>query len=636
MHSALDLITIGRTSIDLYGQQIGGRLEDMATFCKAVGGCAANIAIGAARLGLRTALITRVGNEPMGRFVLEQLQREGVVTTGVKTDPQRLTSIVLLGVEDQGRFPLLFYRENCADSALSQDDVEETFVASTRALLVTGTHFSMVSAAAAQHKAMRIARARGARVILDIDYRPNLWGLAAPGAGEQRYVRSAMVTEQLAPVLAQCDLVVGTEEEIHIAGGCEDTLEALRNIRRRSAATIVCKRGPAGCVIFSGNIPARLEEGITGAGFPVEVYNVLGAGDAFMAGFLRGYLHDEPLERCAAYGNACGAFAVSRLLCSPEFPTWIELQHFLQHKSAHRALREDAHLNHLHWATTRRPAPQTVMALAMDHRSQFEEMARVASASLERVRAFKLLAVEAAGQVADGRPGYGMLLDSTYGREALTRAARLGLWLARPVERPGSRPLDFDGMPSLAAHLSEWPVCQTVKCLCLYHPDDAQELRERQERELLRLHAACRSLGRELLLEIVASKHGRVRDDTVAHVLTRLYELGIKPDWWKLEPQASEQGWTACAKAIQTHDPHCRGILVLGLDAPIEQLSSSLQLAARFELVRGFAVGRSIFADAAHAWLERRITDEAAVRDMADRLRLLADRWRDLRAESFA
>ena len=127
-----------------------------------------------------------------------------------------------------------------------------------------------------------------------------------------------------------------------------------------------------------------------------------------------------------------------------------------------------------------------------------------------------------------------------------------------------------------------------------------------------------------------------MRDATVAQVLTRLYELGIKPDWWKLEPQASEQGWTACAEAIQTYDPRCRGILVLGLDAPLEQLSSALQLAARFEGVRGFAVGRSIFADAAHAWLERRITDEAAVKEMADRFRLLADRWRGLRAESFA
>ncbi|HTL93658.1 MAG TPA: PfkB family carbohydrate kinase, partial [Steroidobacteraceae bacterium] len=118
MLTELDLIAIGRVSVDLYGQQIGSRLEDVATFAKAVGGCPANVAIGAARLGLRSALITRVGDEPMGRFVQEQLVREGVETRGVRIDPRRLTSLVLLSVRDEQTFPLIFYREDCADSAL--------------------------------------------------------------------------------------------------------------------------------------------------------------------------------------------------------------------------------------------------------------------------------------------------------------------------------------------------------------------------------------------------------------------------------------------------------------------------------------------------------------------------------------
>src|ERR1700734_2579959 len=111
----LDLITLGRVSVDLYGQQVGTRLEDVATFAKAVGGCPANIAIGAARLGLKAALISRVGDEPMGRFVREQLAREGVDTRGLHTDRQRLTSLVLLSVQGEHSFPLIFYRENCAD-----------------------------------------------------------------------------------------------------------------------------------------------------------------------------------------------------------------------------------------------------------------------------------------------------------------------------------------------------------------------------------------------------------------------------------------------------------------------------------------------------------------------------------------
>src|SRR5262249_5253085 len=148
----LDLISIGRVSVDLYGQQIGNRLEEVSTFIKGVGGCPANVAIGAARLGLKSALISRVGNEPMGRFVLEQLAREGVATGAVRTDPERLTSLVLLSVRDEHSFPLVFYRDNCADSALSEADIDPALVASARAILVTGTHFSIPDAARAQHK----------------------------------------------------------------------------------------------------------------------------------------------------------------------------------------------------------------------------------------------------------------------------------------------------------------------------------------------------------------------------------------------------------------------------------------------------------------------------------------------------
>jgi 5-dehydro-2-deoxygluconokinase len=177
----LDVITIGRCSVDLYGQQVGSRLEDVASFAKSVGGCPSNIAIGTARLGLKSGLITRVGDEPMGRFVKEQMGREGVALDGIATDPARLTSLVLLSVENDKTFPLIFYRDNCADGALSEDDVDEAFIARAGAVLVTGTHFARPHNDAAQRKAMRIAKSRGGKVILDIDYRPTL-GLAGHGA----------------------------------------------------------------------------------------------------------------------------------------------------------------------------------------------------------------------------------------------------------------------------------------------------------------------------------------------------------------------------------------------------------------------------------------------------------------------
>ena len=623
----LDVIAIGRSSVDLYGQQIGSRLEDISSFAKSVGGCPSNIAIGTARLGLRSGIITRVGDEQMGRFIREQMTREGVSTRGIVTDRERLTALVLLSVENDKTFPLLFYRDNCADGALDEGDIDPDFIATADAVLVSGTHFARPNTDAAQKKAMRLARQNGARVIFDIDYRPNLWGLAGLAAGEARYIKSDTVSEHLQTVLPDCDLIVGTEEEVHIAGGSEDTLAALRRIRELSDATIVLKRGPMGCVVYPDAIPNRIEDGIVGKGFPIEVYNVLGAGDSFMSGFLRGWLKGEDHTTSATWANACGAFAVSRLLCSPEIPTWEELQYFLKHGSPHRALRKDEAISHIHWATTRRPAPSRLFAFAIDHRKQFEEMADRTGAPRERIAGFKRLAVAATAKVANGQPGFGLLLDETYGREALFDAAKHDFWIGRPIEEPGSRPLRFEFTQDAGARLVEWPVRHTIKCLAFYHPDDDAALKREQAGKLRTLFEASRSIGRELLIEIIAGRNGPVADDTIPRVLEELYALGIKPDWWKLEPQASSAAWKNIGGVIAKHDAHCRGIVLLDLEAPEDELARGFAATAGHDAVKGFAIGRTIFNDVAPDWLAGRITDNNALDVMTERFGALVALW---------
>ena len=624
---SLDVVTIGRSSVDLYGKQIGSRLEDIASFAKSVGGCPSNIAIGAARLGLKSAVITGVGDEQFGRFIREQFEREGVSTAGVKVDPERLTALAILSVENDRTFPLLFYRENCADMALTEDDIDPELITSGSALVVTGTHFSAAGVAAAQRKAMGIARAAGRKVAFDIDYRPNLWGLAGHAAGEERFIKSDRVSEHLQTVLPDCDLIVGTEEEMRIAAGADDAHSALRQVRALSDATLVLKRGPIGCVVFPGAIPDNLDDGIVGRGFPIEVHNVLGAGDAFMAGFLRGWLRGELIETAATWANACGAFAVSRLLCSPEYPTWDELSWFLEHGSAYHALRHDPDLNHIHWATTRRRQPDELMALAIDHRAQLEAVADRVAAPRNRINAFKLLAVAAAARVADGRPGFGMLLDETYGREALFAAAAQPFWIGRPVEQPGSRPLRFEFDQDIGGRLAEWPVTHTVKCLAFFSPDDDQALKDEQTAKLRALYDAARRNGLELLVEIISSKAGPLDDATTASVLATLYDAGIKPDWWKLEPQPSPNAWAAVEAVIAKADPWCRGIVLLGLEAPPAELQAAFARTAKFPIVKGFAVGRTIFNGVIERWLKNEIDDDAAVDEMARRFAELTDFW---------
>ncbi|MDP1575449.1 MAG: PfkB family carbohydrate kinase, partial [Cypionkella sp.] len=362
----------------------------------------------------------------------------GVDVRGVKTDPARLTALVILGIRDETQFPLIFYRENCADMALCEDDIDEIFIAETRSIIVTGTHLSHTNTEAAVLKALKLARKHGAKTALDIDYRPNLWGLAGHGDGESRFIESAAVTAKLQASLHYFDLIVGTEEEFHIAGGSTNTIEALRAVRKVSNATLVCKRGAVGAAAFEGAIPDSLDQGQTGPGFPIEVFNVLGAGDGFMSGLIKGWLDGESWPTALKYANACGAFAVSRHGCTPAYPSFEELNFFLSRGVKAPALRKDDDVEQIHWSTNRRKQWSEVRAFAYDHRSQLEE---IPGANPENIGRFKELCLEATMAVSQGREGYGLLCDNRLGKSALHKASGQGLWIGRPVEWPGSRPL---------------------------------------------------------------------------------------------------------------------------------------------------------------------------------------------------
>ncbi|MHA6345926.1 bifunctional 5-dehydro-2-deoxygluconokinase/5-dehydro-2-deoxyphosphogluconate aldolase [Roseivivax sp. CAU 1761] len=625
-----DAITIGRSCVDLYSDQVGCRMEDATRFSKYVGGCPTNIAVGGARLGLRMALLSRVGSDQHGNFIRETLEGEGVDTSALKADPDRLTAMAFLGLEDDRTFPLLFARSDCADAALSEQDVDPDFIAQAKAVVVTGTHFSKPHLEAASRKAMAAAKAAGRRVVFDIDYRPNLWGIGGAGEGDVRFVANAEVTARVQAILPDCDLIVGTDEELHIAGGSTDTRAALRAIRALTDALIVFKTGPKGCIVFDGPIPEDLETGISSPGFPVEVFNVLGAGDGFMAGFLRGYLRDLPLSECCRIANACGALAVSRHGCAPSYPTWEELDFFLERGIRVPRLRDDALLEHVHWATTRRRQWDNICALALDHRAQLEQMAEDAGAELGRLSRFKELGLEAILRVRDQQGvQVGTLLDGRYGQQALFEAERHAMWIARPVEKPGSCPIQFEGKSSLGVEIGSWPRDHVAKCLIFYNTSDDEEVKARQIGEMQRLGSAARETGHEFLLEIISRDPNRGETETAA-AMAEIYAAGIRPDWWKLGDQSPE-GWSEIAKVIADNDQWCRGVLLLGLDAPMDDLRASLARAGASPVVRGFAVGRTIFGDVARRWLALETDDEGAIQEMSRRFEELCRVWTDVR-----
>ena len=637
----LDVICLGRLAVDLYAQQIGSRLEDASTFSKYLGGSSGNIAANTARLGLKSAMLTRVGDDHMGRSLTETLAKEGCDVSHVVKDPDRLTALVLLGLKDRDTFPLVFYRENCADMALDVADFDEAFIASSRALLITGTHFSTAQENTTSRQALEFARRNNVRTVLDIDYRPVLWGLTGKAEGEVRYVSSEGVTHHLQSILPLFDLIVGTMEEFGIAGGKEDLIETLREVREVTKATLVVKRGVLGCSVFEGAIPDSLDKAPTFGGVQVEVLNVLGAGDAFLSGFLSGWLRGEDYEVCAARGNGCGALVVSRHGCAPAMPTPVELDYFLRNAAADpermRRPDRDSMLAHLHRVTVPRPRWEELYIFAFDHRSQFAELARRVAAPESRISVLKQLLVEAVASV-EREGGYagklGILADETYGQDALNAATGRGWWIGRPVELPGSNPLQFEHGRSIGTNLISWPKEHVAKCLVFYHPDDPDDHRFEQEAQVRALYEATRASGHELLLEIIPPKD-RTEADTVCRSLKRFYDLGIRPEWWKLESMTAAQ-WRSIDGVIAEHDPYCRGVLLLGLSAPVERLAEGFKEAAGSTSCRGFAVGRTIFEQPSLAWLAGEIDDATLIARTRETFESLIRLWRQAHSKTSA
>lgn len=630
--SGPDLVCIGRTSVDLYAEQDGSKLEDVQSFRKYVGGSATNIAVGTARLGVKSAMLTRVGDEQMGRFVKKTLAENGVDVSGVRSDPEKLTPYVLLAVRAIEDFPRLFAYGDAADLAVRKEDVDPDFIGSAKALLVTGTPLSRDGARAASMKAMEAAKDAGTQVVFDLDYRPVFWGVAPHEQGGQMFVASERVTGSYRSVLPGCDLVVGTEEEVRIAGGSTDTREALLNIRELSGATVVLKVGAMGAVVFPEAIPESLEDGVRVPGFPVEVFNSVGAGDAFMSGFLSGWLREEPLEECLRLGNACGAIVVSRHGCSPAMPTTEELEYFLNLEEKPRRLRDDEWLEHLHRATTR-DDPRELRVLAVDHRWQLEEAAEELGVDRERLRELKVLLGRAFRRVAEKDAAAGVLIDDIYGDRALEELTGSGAWISRAVEVAKSRPVEFVGGPNVAATLRHWPEEHVVKCNLYMHPEDDGEMQEVQERRVLQLYDACLVNDRRLLLEVQAAPETAYDGESVAGLIGRFYEIGVRPEWWKVPPNADPAVWTRIGDVVRENDPYCAGLLVLGQAAGEEQLAESFAAAASEPLCRGFAIGRSIYGEPGRRWLAGETGDEELVSSVAERYGRMNELWQNRSAQ---
>ena len=325
-----DILAIGRSSIDLYSNDIGSPFPEITSFGAFVGGCPTNISVGTHRLGLRSVLLTAVGDDPVGEFLLKFLNDEGVETRFIVNKPGHRTSAVVLGIEPPDRFPLIYYRDNCADIELTIDDVIASPIAESRAVLMSGTGLSKEPSRSATFYAVEHAKTLGRQVFLDLDFRVDQWhDPRAFGVN----VRS---------VLRNVDIAIGTEEEIKAASltdisdlSVEYSQISNPNIDgdMKTAITTILNGGPEALVVKLGSdgadIYLKCGEVIHAPPFPVDIYNTLGAGDAFASGFIYGILNGWDWRQSARLGNATGAIVVTRHGCANFMPTMEEVDAFV-------------------------------------------------------------------------------------------------------------------------------------------------------------------------------------------------------------------------------------------------------------------------------------------------------------------
>ena len=309
-----DVLTMGRSCIDLYAHQIGVPITEVTSFDAYVGGCPTNISVGTRRLGLRSALLTALGDDQVGDFVLSFLNREGVETRYIPRKPGKRTSAVIMAIQPPDRFPLTFYREGCADRELTTADVDSSPIAESAIVLVTGTGLSHEPGRTATLHAAGRAAALGAQLFVDVDYRPDQWQSRAAFASSMQQL------------LRHASLVIGTEEEISAAADVDDVESAIGVVARAAGAPVVIKRGARGATLVRDGTRADI------APFPIEVLNVLGAGDAFASGLIAGIRRGWALERAIRMGNATGAIVVTRHGCANFMPTDAEVEAFVNER----------------------------------------------------------------------------------------------------------------------------------------------------------------------------------------------------------------------------------------------------------------------------------------------------------------
>lgn len=594
-----DIIVAGPALVELRGQQQGCDLQQMLSFEKALGNGAPKIAVGLARLGAKAAVISAIGSDAMGKFVLETLSDEAVDTNQITIVSGAQTPLCLKNNVTDADQAITYSNatlESLADNALS-----DTFLTKSRALLILSACLKDKAINPSMYKAIKQAKEDQVKIILLLD-------------------EDVTLTNNFDDLLVLCDVIIGRELEYINLVKSEDIDSALQVLAKRCSSLLVVKQGQ------SCYVPSQCHH----RGFNIEATkaNISISG----LGFIAAWLQEKTIEQCCEQANACETL----MSLNMESPSLDALSYFLDHQNQVVARSiQSAFFANLCYSSVQKRLKKPLFLLNLGDQKLWQKMAEPYNAKEDTINLAKQFMNEAISQGFENQNCAGIIFEDETTFDNKAWSSKLS-WMARSLEKPGETPLQFRTESELSSTLALWPKHHVAKVSVTYHPDDRYSLRGQQEVLLAQLHQACRFTKHGLLIDLLMPMNSLITAKTHSHIMQRFYELGIYPDYWQMAIPRDQRSWENIYSVIQESAPFCQGLFINAAAAPVPQLPTLIEIAGKEKICQGLVVGRTLFQQTVEQWFAKKIDDTMFVQILSDTFRETANLWYEkCHSESF-
>lgn len=556
---SIDIITIGQTFLSFQGEQCDAALKDMISFKPQIHGLAATVAIGCARLGLTSALVSQIGHDLPGEYVLKILDQENINTTQIHKTTQP-TACALQSILSA---PIAITH---AALDVEQYPICQDFIAKSQFLLIHSADFSP-----ALHQTCITAKKNLTKIILVLENE---------------------TIEPLKPLLPLCHTIITTQTH---------TFSTLNELRSHTDAMIVIKKSNA-CAAFAHAIPAQWETAFHT--LTAENNDTFDNLSGFIAGFLQSWIQTHSVDEACQTGLHCQALANSRQGNAKSLPSKAELSCYTDNPSVFAS----PFLDHLHYASTRHDHYPALTVFNLGSPSQWDKLTKSFEADATRIEQAQHLISQTIAQLNTVTTPVGITMDAAM--------HTVEGWLARAIEIPAEPALPIHMHTDFTQTLLAWPKKQVVKLSMTYHPDDKFTLRGQQEAMLRLWYNACRATSHELLIELAPASNNIMTASTFSHIMQRFYSIGIYPDWWQIATPRDQRSWDNIHRTIEENDAYCRGILVSAPLSTFEQLSAMLPGLSKQPKVKGIVAGKGLIQANLEAWLSQQMTDDIFIEEV--------------------